>query len=221
VITMPARHWWDFEYRKQHYPKSIVADDRPGVQPGAFWWAGNQSEVGIFLTGYDSAWLPESLLADGKRGGLAKALVDASRNATVTLHFNKGLAGAPKWVRDQARSMAIHPSAAGAFALAIVALGQDRTHPGVPGHEPDLAKGRKDAERVKRAMAALRSVAPDTGSYCSEASYFTEDWRERSWGPNYPRLLAAKQKYDPAGLFFGHHWVGSEFWSRDGFRPKR
>ena len=32
-----------------------------------------------------------------------------------------------------------------------------------------------------------------------------------------PRLRAIKDKYDPAGLFFLHHGVGSEDWSADGF----
>lgn len=31
------------------------------------------------------------------------------------------------------------------------------------------------------------------------------------------RLRAIKQKYDPSGLFFIHHGVGSEDWSGDGF----
>jgi hypothetical protein len=39
----------------------------------------------------------------------------------------------------------------------------------------------------------------------------------RLLGPNYPKLLAIKKKYDPAGLFFVHHGVGSEEWSADGF----
>jgi hypothetical protein len=30
-------------------------------------------------------------------------------------------------------------------------------------------------------------------------------------------LLAVKAKYDPTGLFFVHHGVGSEDWSADGF----
>jgi len=36
-------------------------------------------------------------------------------------------------------------------------------------------------------------------------------------GCELPRLLAIKRKYDPEGLFFVHHGVGSEAWSDDGF----
>ena len=44
-----------------------------------------------------------------------------------------------------------------------------------------------------------------------------EIWQEAFWGTNYPRLQAIKAKYDPDGLFFVHHGVGSETWSADGF----
>ncbi len=36
-------------------------------------------------------------------------------------------------------------------------------------------------------------------------------------GLNYARLCVIKRKYDPSGLFFVHHGVGSEEWSLDGF----
>jgi hypothetical protein len=36
-------------------------------------------------------------------------------------------------------------------------------------------------------------------------------------GTNYLRLQALKATYDPDGLFFVHHGVGSEDWSDDGF----
>ncbi|WP_423905767.1 BBE domain-containing protein [Caballeronia sp.] len=36
------------------------------------------------------------------------------------------------------------------------------------------------------------------------------DWKEAFWGANYSRLVAIKQRHDPAGLFTVHHGVGSE-----------
>jgi len=60
------------------------------------------------------------------------------------------------------------------------------------------------------------AVAPGAGSYVSESNFF-EEWRDAYWGANDPRLLAIKDRYDPDGLFFVHHGVGSERWSADGF----
>jgi hypothetical protein len=51
----------------------------------------------------------------------------------------------------------------------------------------------------------------------AEGNFFDAAWQQSFWGPNYPRLLAVKDKYDPDGLFFVHHGVGSERWSADGF----
>lgn len=35
------------------------------------------------------------------------------------------------------------------------------------------------------------------------------------------KLAQVKQKYDPTGLFFVHHGVGSEAWAADGFERLR
>lgn len=66
-------------------------------------------------------------------------------------------------------------------------------------------------------MDELKRVAPEPGSYVAESSFFERHWQKSYWGPNYMRLLAIKRKYDPSGLFFVHHGVGSEEWSGDGF----
>lgn len=217
LVSMPGRHWWDFDYRQKHRPKSIITDDRPGAAPGRFWWSGNAGEVGIFLSGYESVWLPEDLLDPKNRDRLVDALFAASRQYAIGLHFNKGLAGATPERRAEARETSIHPGAIDAFALAIVAGGQTQAYPGVLGREPDWDAARADARKISSAMDELRRIAPNSGSYSSEMSFFEENWREAAWGPHYDRLLATKQKYDPGGLFTGHHQVGSEFWSGDGF----
>ena len=111
----------------------------------------------------------------------------------------------------------MNPAVLDAFALAIVASEGPPAYPGLRGHEPDLADARRNAAKVGKAMAALKKVAPDAGSSVAESSYFEADWQNSYWGPHYPRLRAIKAKYDPAGLFFVHHGVGSEDWSPDGF----
>jgi len=66
-------------------------------------------------------------------------------------------------------------------------------------------------------MKEMRKPAPYAGSYVAESDFFEANWQQDHWGPNYPRLLSVKRRYDPAGLFFTHHGVGSEGWSVDGF----
>ncbi|MDB5859888.1 MAG: FAD-binding oxidoreductase, partial [Ramlibacter sp.] len=104
-----------------------------------------------------------------------------------------------------------------AFALAISGAEQQPAYPGVAGHEPDLGLARQRAQAIQRSRDELRKLVPDAGSYVSESDYFESNWQRAFWGANYERLLAVKTKYDPEGLFFVHHGVGSERWSADGF----
>ena len=215
-----ARLWWDMAGRKGRGSKSVVLDERPGAPPAHGWWRGDQEQVGAFLHGYESAWLPSTLLAPGERERLAHALVAASRHSDVELHFNKGLAGAPEAALAAARDTAMNPEVIDAFALAIVAEGGAPRYPG-QGSVQDEAKAHENARRVSAAAAELASVAPAGGSYVSESNYFNAAWQRAFWGPNYARLRAVKDRYDPGGLFFVHHGVGSEDWSADGFVRRR
>jgi len=219
VVGVQARHFWDAEYFRRHAPGLIVPDDRPGAPREHFVWAGDQAQVGWFLHGYQSAWLPASLLQAGRQPQLTQALFDASQHWDVELHFNKGLAGAPADKLAAARDTATHPQVLDAFALALIGAYGPPAFPGMPGAAPDLPKARLQASAVDAAMAPLRAVAPGAGSYLAESDYFLRDWRHGFWGDNYARLAAVKRRYDPEGLFFVHHGVGSEAWSADGFSP--
>jgi FAD/FMN-containing dehydrogenase len=217
IGTIPARNWWDAEYLRKNLPSRVYSDPRPVAPDTHFWWAGNQEEVGIFWYGYESAWLPASLLKNNRQQSLADALFAASRHWGVALHFNKGLAGAPAEAVAAARETATNPAVLGAFALAIIADGGPPAYPDIPGHEPDLTVARRNAARIRKSMDELRKIVPGAGSYLAESNFFERSWQHSFWGPNYPRLQAVKAKYDPDGLFIVHHGVGSEDWSPDGF----
>jgi FAD/FMN-containing dehydrogenase len=211
--ALKAREWWKLDEEKR---SSLIPDRRAGAPKHHGWWKGDADQVGFFITGYESAWLPASLL-ENDQAKLADALFAASRFNTIELHFNKGLAGAPTDAVAMAKQTATNPSVTEAFALAITADAQRPAYPGLPEAVIDKAAGQKSARAVDNAIAELRKLASHGGSYVSESNYFNESWQQAYWGSNYPKLRAIKTKYDPDGLFFVHHGVGSEDWSADGF----
>jgi hypothetical protein len=83
----------------------------------------------------------------------------------------------------------------------------DLARQGLPGAEAVWALTIRQARHVLSPLRG-RQMADD---------YFQADWQKAFWGSNYSRLAAVKRKYDPDGLFFVHHGVGSEAWSGDGF----
>jgi len=214
VIAAPARMFWDADMLRRFAPGVITPDARPDARPKAFWWTGDGEQVGVFWSAYTSAWLPASLLKPQNQARLVDAWFAASRKWPVSFHFNKGLAGAAPQTLAAVRDTATSPDAGEAFALAIIAHSSPSPY---SGYRPDLAAAKARAEQVQASMKALRVCAPDTGAYVNECDYFQADWQKAFWGPNHARLARIKRRYDPDGLFFTHHGVGSEGWSPDGF----
>lgn len=245
VASFPARRMWDADWLGEHWPELIYPrngnplhtilddilvhakkeplfhrDERPGAARTDFWWDSDGSQVAWYIWGYDSLWMPASLLASDSQARLADALFTGSRHAWIELHFNKGLAGGRPEAIAAARNTATNPAVLTAFALAIVADGQGPAYPGIPGHEPDVARGRAAAKAIECCMERLCAVAGQSGSYVNETNYFRQGWQQAFWGDHYARLAGIKKKYDPEGLFFAHHGVGSEGWSSDGFTKR-
>lgn len=217
IVSVPARYFWNAAFLKRFARDAVVADERPNAPAGNFFWSGDRGQVGQVLYAYRSAWLPASLLRENNRPRLVEALFASTRHWSVSLHFNKGLAGAPAEEIAAARATAMNPVALDAFALAICAAGGPPAFPGIKGHEPNREAARRAAGAVTKSTNELVKVVADPGSYVSESDFFDPQWQRSFWGTNYGRLAAVKKKYDPDGLFYVHHGVGSEDWRADGF----
>ncbi len=216
IESVPARAWWDIDWRREHNQKVFVADSRLGASPTNVWWTGDSDQVASTIYAYDSLWLTATLLDDQSPERLASGLFAGWRYQWIHLHFNNGLAGRPTETCQTARDTASNPALINSFALAIVSAAAGG-YPGVRDHEPDVAAARKSRDEVSRCMNALRAVVSTAGAYVAEGNFFERDWQHSYWGSNYERLLRVKRKYDPGELFFVHNGVGSEGWSPDGF----
>jgi FAD/FMN-containing dehydrogenase len=209
VAAIPGQYYWDAAVYERYAPGDIVPDHLPGAPADYFCWAGDAADAGEWLHAYQSTWLSQQLLTPERQPALVDALIDAGQLWQVRLHCNKGLAGAPANALAWTADTPMNPAVLDAFALAIAAATDPPAYPGVAGHEPDLAQGRQQAEAVAACMAPLKSLREQPASYIWETDYFQQDWRMAFWGDRYARLLQVKQRYDPGGLFFIHHGVGS------------
>jgi FAD/FMN-containing dehydrogenase len=207
-----AQHWWKVDGNS-----GMIRDTRDGAPKFHGWWKGDSDQAGAFLHGYDSLWLPASLLRQEEQSRLVGALFAGSRYKRIDLQFNKGLAGAPAEAITAAKQTATNPAVLDAFAFAIIADGGPPAYPGLARPAMNVDAARNDAQKIVQATAELRKLVPDAGSYVSESNYFNPSWQFAFWGKNYASLRAIKEKYDPEGLFFVRHGVGSEDWSADGF----
>ncbi len=215
ALALPARKFWNADFFRSLAPDAIVPDARPGANPQNFSWRGDDEQAAATWFSYASTWLPASLLKGEGPARLADAWFAASRHREVSLHLNKGLAGATAETLAASRETAMNPEVLEAFALAIIGGLGDTSY--APFAGPDPADARAATVGTAHADEALRQVAPGAGSYLSECDYHMPDWQTRAWGDHYPRLAQIKRRYDPRGVFTVYHGVGSEAWSADGF----
>jgi FAD/FMN-containing dehydrogenase len=212
-LAVPGQDFWNLAWYEQFLPELIpallVPDPLPGAPEDYYHWSINTGEVGWFLNTFQSTWLSQQLLEPENQPALVDALVRASQFWSVQLACNKGLAGGAADAIRRTADTSMNPAVLDSFALAIATSKQQSVYPGITGHEPDLTQGRQQAELVTAAMAPLRAFRERPASYFNETDYFEADWQTAFWGDNYARLLQVKDRYDPDGLFFVHHGVGT------------
>ena len=185
VLAATGRGFWDPATLRQ-IPGAVIADDRPGAPPANIYYVGNVDEAGQVIHAYQSTWLPASLLEADQRERLVDALTAAAGHSQVEIYFGKGLAGGQTEAIEATRDTAMNPAVLDAFALAICGAGAPPAYRGVPGHEPDVEKARRDAAAVTAAMRELRKLTARPASYVWETDYFEPSWQELVLGRQLP-----------------------------------
>jgi hypothetical protein len=54
IADMPARNWWDAEFRNKYTPNAIISDPRLGANPHDFSWTADHDEIGAFWRGFET-----------------------------------------------------------------------------------------------------------------------------------------------------------------------
>jgi len=112
IQAIPARNAWDPAFLRAHLPQLIRSDDSPGAPEDNVFWTGNLAEAGHYIFAYHSLWLPRSLLAPEERSLLTDTLRNASRHASVELHFQNGLSGGTGLAVAATRDTEMNPKSA-------------------------------------------------------------------------------------------------------------
>jgi hypothetical protein len=195
AVAGQARHWWDVVYRKSKGSDALISDPRPGAPPKHAWWSGDRAQVGAFLHGYESLWLPATLLQKDQQQRLADALFAATRHKKVEMHFNKGIAGAAPAAVAATKDTATNPAVVDAFTLVIIA----------DGERPVSRHARRQCPRPRPAGTNRKLILPrqscsrllGRGFLCFTGA--TTVLPESVLGTNYSKLRY-QSKYDPDGL---------------------
>ena len=218
IAALPARHFWDAAFLKANAPDFVLSDDRPGAPGGNVFWRGKHRRgrlvhprlrIGLDAGPADRARQPG---AAGRRAVRRARATGASR----CISTRAWPARRPRRSRRRATRRPIRRRPTPSRSPS--ARRRDRRpFPAFPATSPTSrwrdAMPRTSARRWTSCASWCRTTAPTS----RRANYFEPDWRAAFWGANYPRLRQVKDKYDPDGLFFVHHGVGSEDWSPDGF----
>ncbi|KAG7094812.1 hypothetical protein E1B28_005625 [Marasmius oreades] len=76
-----------------------------------------------------------------------------------------------------------------------------------------MAQMLHDQETLTRNfLPAVKSLTPGSGSYLNEADPNDPDFKDAFYGPNYNKLLAIKDKWDPDHILYGSIAVGGDRW---------
>lgn len=161
-----------------------------------------------------SRLIPRTLLesSDGPKK-LAETMYDILKaTAPNTKEYLSMLVVGGKVAEGNSQETSVHPGWRKAGLFNVVYGGWSDDTP--------FAKQEEFRRTLTKSINRLREMTPGAGTYMNEADAHEPDFKDAFFGPNYARLREIKDKYDPTGLFFCRHCVGSEDWGPKEFCPR-
>ena len=210
------RHWWDPHGASSNIPTPSSRIRAP-ARAGRRLVVGEGGQVGPFLYGYESLWLPASLLEATRRTVSSRR--SSPRPATGRSSFTSTRASPARPRSHRRRPRHCDESRrAGRFRARYHRVRRGSAYPGLPGHEPDLVRPRAK----ERAAVAVDERPPHARAQRVRMSRRATTSSAAGSNPTGARTIhaaAVKKKYDPDGLFFVHNGVGSEELERRRLHP--
>jgi hypothetical protein len=230
ISSMPGWQYWTVGPWNEDSVISTPYDPREPDR--AYFRKANLGEISSYWLEYSSRYLRvDQILEDVSLG--AQTLIDLARaTGRLDVHTNKGQYGAAQWAVDELEHTPTHPSVKDSFGLVITATAVNHYSPLVPNTlqwktsnilEIQLLCGSVNLtecawrQRYEEGFQKFRDLTPGAGAYFNEADFFEPEFQENFWGAeNYERLRSIRAVWDPTGLFYCHHCVGSEDWEEGG-----
>ncbi|KAF2093309.1 FAD-binding domain-containing protein [Rhizodiscina lignyota] len=193
------------KYINATFAPDVIAEIFPGGEKASYyeWWQANQDTT--TPVGVDAVISSRLLDAKALKSPQFKTL---ARKAMGGGGIQINVVGGPGTHAFPSDWNAVTPAWRTSYAHTLTGVY-------VPPYDPA-----EDAAQIfnitYNLSAALRELAPDTGSYLNEANSYEPDFQDAFWGSNYPRLLEIKRKVDPGDVFWCLGCAGSERWQAIG-----
>ena len=192
----PRGDFWDADWLQAATPDVIARTTGPARRRKTS--SGRATgQAGQFLHGYQSTWLPASLLKDDAARRARRRPLRREPPLELVAALQQGPGGRTGRRRSpRSRDTAMNPAVLDAFALVIIAGGP----PGLPRHCRPRARPRRrrrEAARHRPRDGRVAQAVPDAGSYVSESNFFEPDWQTLLLGCELPATAGGETTLRP------------------------
>ncbi|KAL2817466.1 isoamyl alcohol oxidase [Aspergillus cavernicola] len=145
---------------------------------------------------------PTQLVYNGQYGGKLIPLSDGAAFVSIGLNVSSTVTGATN-------NNSVLPSWRTAATDVILSTSWSE--------HANFGKMKQLADQMtQKWVPMLEALTPDPGCYMNEADPQQSNWQEAFYGPNYDRLLAIKNQYDPEDSSYAYVTaVGSDSWVQE------